>query len=65
MNNSITLDIVEDAVHRQMFGLDNPGFCKACGLEQDGCEPDAMNYECEACGEKAVCGAEQIYLALV
>lgn len=54
---SITEERIVDAIERQMFGLDNPGFCKKCGHEQDGCEPDAQNYECEACGEHAVDGA--------
>lgn len=36
------------------------GFCIACGNEQDGCEPDARNYECEACGERQVFGAEEL-----
>ena len=36
------------------------GFCKACGEEQYGCEPDARNYECETCGEYEVFGAEEL-----
>jgi len=51
-----------DAVERQMYGLDNPGFCRACGAEQDGCEPDARNYTCEECGEAEVFGAEELLL---
>jgi hypothetical protein len=31
----------------------------ACGAEADGCEPDAQEYECEACGQHAVYGADQ------
>jgi len=38
---------------------DCTGFCVSCGNEQNGCEPDARNYECEACGEMKVFGAEQ------
>jgi len=38
------------------------GFCIACGEEQDGCEPDAANYECECCGERQVFGAAEIAL---
>ena len=34
------------------------GNCLACGNIQDGCEPDAENYECESCGESRVCGGE-------
>ena len=51
-----------DAVKRQMFGLDNPGFCKACGADADGCEPDARNYPCEECGENQVFGAEELLI---
>jgi hypothetical protein len=35
------------------------GFCMACGAERDSCEPDARKYECEACGEHEVYGAEE------
>lgn len=59
MHKSITTARIQDAVKREMFGLDNPGFCVACGAEQDGCEPDARGYECEACGEAKVYGAQE------
>lgn len=39
---------------------ENLGFCLACGEQQEGCEPDARGYECEACGENQVYGAEEI-----
>jgi len=64
MHKSITADLIMDAVERRMITLDNPGFCKACGNEQEGCEPDARNYECEACGEKQVFGSEELLLEL-
>ena len=35
------------------------GFCLACGDEAYGVEPDARRYVCEACGAKAVYGAEE------
>jgi hypothetical protein len=38
------------------------GFCLACGTEHSDVEPDAQEYECEACGEPAVYGAEQIVI---
>ena len=38
------------------------GFCLACGHEQGGCEPDARRYECEACGEKQVYGADELMM---
>jgi hypothetical protein len=61
----VTQDMVMDAVEREMFGLDNPGFCMSCGNEQEGCEPDAREYECEACGEKQVYGAAELLLHIV
>jgi len=35
---------------------DMAGLCTACGYEQHGCEPDAVQCKCEACGEKTVYG---------
>lgn len=55
-------DVLVDAVKRGMYGLDNPGFCLACGEEADGCEPDARLYECDGCGERAVFGAEELLI---
>lgn len=61
-HNYPTFQQVEDAVKRQMFGTDNPGFCLACGEEADGCEPDAQKYECEYCGEREVYGASEVLM---
>lgn len=61
---SITLERVVDAVERQMFGLDDPGLCVACGEEVDGVEPDARGYPCESCGEPAVYGASELLLEM-
>ena len=47
---------------RHKMTLDNPGFCFACGHEQEGCEPDARSYDCEACGEPQVFGADELML---
>lgn len=41
---------------------DGDGFCLSCGEEQGGCEPDAREYVCEACGMPAVYGAEEIVI---
>jgi hypothetical protein len=60
LHPSITAGRVCDAVERRMTTLDNPGFCIACGEEADGCEPDARRYKCEACGERAVYGADEL-----
>ena len=62
---SITPERVIDAVKHRDTSLDNPGFCLACGEEQEGCEPDARNYECESCGEKMVFGAEEIIISFI
>ena len=62
LHSSVTIDRVMEAVERHNSSLDNPGFCIVCGNEQDGCEPDARNYECESCGEDAVFGAEELLM---
>ena len=40
------------------------GFCKACGAEAYGVEPDARNYTCESCGEPSVFGAEELLMEM-
>lgn len=62
MHKTITRERIEEAVRRYHASLDNPGFCTACGHEADSVEPDAEGYECEACGEPAVTGAELLYI---
>ena len=59
-HKSLTKDVIVDAVERRMSSLDNPGFCLICGLENDGCEPDAQNYICESCGAEQVFGADEL-----
>jgi hypothetical protein len=59
---TVTQDRILETVERAMSSLDNPGICLACGNEQDGCEPDARKYECEACGERQVYGAEKLLM---
>jgi len=61
---AITEAVVMEAVERRRLTLDNPGFCIACGNEQGGCEPDARAYLCEACGVRAVYGAEELFLEM-
>ena len=63
-HKSLTCDKIAAAVEREMCSLDNPGFCIACGFEQDGCEPDAREYECEHCGEYAVYGAAELLMEI-
>ena len=51
-------------VPSRMTTLDDPGFCICCGADADGVEPDARRCPCEACGNHAVCGAEELLLHL-
>jgi predicted RNA-binding Zn-ribbon protein involved in translation (DUF1610 family) len=44
---------------------ENVGFCLGCGEETYGVEPDAVGYPCEACGEKAVYGAQELLFYVV
>ena len=60
IHESVTTERVMQAAEDD----ENLGFCTACGEERDGCEPDARGYECEACGEKAVYGAEELLFHL-
>lgn len=64
VHHTVTLARVTEAVERYHSSLDNPGFCLECGHEQDGCEPDARNYDCEACGTKRVFGADEIFMCI-
>ena len=65
INPKVTVEVIMEACERQMTSLDNPGFCIECGCENGGCEPDARKYECEACGAKAVYGAEELLMMVV
>jgi predicted RNA-binding Zn-ribbon protein involved in translation (DUF1610 family) len=62
MHKSITVERVIEAVERRYDSLDNPGFCISCGEDAEGVEPDAREYVCEHCGEKAVYGADELLL---
>lgn len=51
----------EDEYHAHCNDYD--GICFACGTwSSGGVEPDACEYECEACGESEVYGAEEALL---
>jgi hypothetical protein len=63
-HESLTDEVILGAAERQMTTLDNPGFCLSCGLEHEGCEPDARRYVCESCGERQVYGAEELMVSL-
>lgn len=57
---SLTVDVVLKAAEDSTFGMDNIGFCIACGAEHYECEPDATEYECEECGEHKVYAAVEL-----
>lgn len=59
---SITSDRIIKLINKRNTTLDNPGLCIACGNEQDGCEPDARDYECEECGHKTVYAPEELLI---
>lgn len=61
---SVTVDRVLEAVECQFSSLDNPGFCIACGADADNCEPDAREYRCESCSQRAVYGAEELLMMI-
>ncbi len=63
-HSTLTDDAIMDACDRRLGSLDNPGFCLICGAEQDGCEPDAQNYECESCGAEQVFGCEELMMEI-
>lgn len=54
----LSLDQIVDAVERD----DCLGFCKVCGAEAYGVEPDARRVKCDECGEYAVYGAEELLI---
>lgn len=62
MHKSLSLEVLNEAAERRMTSLDNPGFCTSCGHEHEGIEPDASDYDCEACGEPTVFGAEELLM---
>tara|TARA_A100000172_G_scaffold53192_1_gene33682 strand:+ start:1199 stop:1411 length:213 start_codon:yes stop_codon:yes gene_type:complete len=41
---------------------ESTGFCVSCHEESGMVEPDARKYACEACGERAVYGADEILI---
>lgn len=56
-----TITLSEEEYREMAFGLGNPGVCLSCGDVDEfaGCEPDAENYKCNACGERQLFGLEQ------
>lgn len=58
----VDADTIIAAAEDSMFGMEDMGFCCACGAEAYSVEPDAERYPCEECGERAVYGAPELLL---
>ena len=41
------------------------GICLACGEIQDGCEPDATEYNCHSCNQLKVMGLETALMTYI
>lgn len=65
MHPSLTVERITGAVERETTSLDNPGFCLVCGVEAEGCEPDARKYTCEHCGAQEVYGAAELLMHMI
>lgn len=53
-------DQQEDQIIAAVDRDDYTGICKECWAEIGECEPDTRDRMCEACGKRAVFGAEQL-----
>lgn len=56
MTLAFTLEQIEEMME------DSGGFCTHCGAETYNVGPDARKYACEACGSRAVYGAEELLM---
>ena len=61
-SNILDTQAILEAAEDSMFGMENIGFCIACGAEHYEGEPDACNYECEECGKHQVYGAPELVI---
>ena len=57
-----TLPHFTDEELGQIMLDDTMGWRIRCGADVYGVEPDAQRHECEACGEKAVYGMQEIVI---
>jgi len=64
VHRSISKDRIVAAAEAELSTLENPGFCICCGVDVEGVEPDARQYECEICGAPGVYGAEELLLSI-
>ena len=60
MSDAITFELSEEEFYR--LNEESGGFCRTCGEEAYGVEPDARNYECESCEANQVFGAEELLM---
>ena len=58
----VVTQVTQEEAENMMFGLDSIGYCRVCGAERSGCEPDARGYECYECGEHQVFGFEELMI---
>lgn len=57
----VVFRMTEDDYH--MHNDSHDGGCLSCGeIKDGGCEPDARNYACDACGAKQVFGIEELMI---
>lgn len=56
--------IEQEQIVRAIESGEMVGFCKECGAEVSGVEPDARNGRCDSCGAMAVYGAEEMLISL-
>ena len=64
LHPGVTEERVIAAVEASHRLLEGPGFCVACGVGAHGVKAAAGRYKCEACGKRAVYGAEQLLFFL-
>ena len=56
IHSSVTIERVMQVIAEDRYA----GFCIACGEESGSVEPDAREYLCASCDERAVYGAEEL-----
>jgi len=59
---AVRVEVSQEQAEQLMFGMDSIGYCRACGAERDGCEPDARGYPCFECGARQVYGFEELLI---
>ena len=62
MSSTLDIDLVLELAEENAFGLGTWGICKACGQEQEGCEPDVRNGQCVFCEKMEVFGVDELLM---